>query len=136
MEIKDSLYYDDLKYYITKTANLSYLEDKNREFVIEQRMQMQENFKIDEITKRKIPYYTISSFQTDFFEFINYINEITGTCLENPYDLYIHKEIVKEKLDEFIENIKNKDLKFEDDNKAKQNNVIKKKSKIYLAFLF
>lgn len=126
MEIKDSLYYDDLKYYITKTANLSYLEDKNREFVIEQRMQMQENFKIDEITKRKIPYYTISSFQTDFFEFINYINEITGTCLENPYDLYIHKEIVKEKLDEFIENIKNKDLKFEDDNKAKQNNVIKK----------
>ena len=44
MEIKDSLYYDDLKYYITKTANLSYLEDKNREFVIEQRMQMQENF--------------------------------------------------------------------------------------------
>ena len=136
MEIKDSLYYDDLKYYITKTANLSYLEDKNREFVIEQRMQMQENFKIDEITKRKIPYYTISSFQTDFFEFINYINEITGTCLKNPYDLYIHKEIVKEKLDEFIENIKNKDLKFEDDNKAKQNNVIKKKSKIYLAFLF
>ena len=126
MEIKDSLYYDDLKYYITKTANLSYLEDKNREFVIEQRMQMQENFKIDEITKRKIPYYTISSFQTDFFEFINYINEITGTCLENPYDLYIHKEIVKEKLDKFIENIKNKDLKFEDDNKAKQNNVIKK----------
>ena len=126
MEIKDSLYYDDLKYYITKTANLYYLEDKNREFVIEQRMQMQENFKIDEITKRKIPYYTISSFQTDFFEFINYINEITGTCLENPYDLYIHKEIVKEKLDEFIENIKNKDLKFEDDNKAKQNNVIKK----------
>lgn len=127
MEIKDSLYYDDLKYYITKTANLSYLEDKNREFVIEQRMQMQENFKIDEITKRKIPYYTISSFQTDFFEFINYINEITGTCLENPYDLYIHKEIVKEKLDEFIENIKNKDLKFEDDNKAKQNNAIKNK---------
>ena len=30
MKIKDELYYDDLKYFIIKTANLPYKDDKNK----------------------------------------------------------------------------------------------------------
>ncbi len=125
MEIKDNLYYDDLKYYITKTANLPHKDDMYKNIIIEQRMKMKENVAIDETTKRKIPYYTISSFQSDFFKFINHINGLTGTCLESPYDLYMHKELVEEKLDEFIETLKNNEFKFEDDNKSKENVVSK-----------
>lgn len=127
MEIKDDLYYDDLKYYIKKIATLPYLDDKNKDIMIEQRMQMQEHFKIDETTKRQIPYYTISSFQSDFFKFINLINELTGECLESPYELFKHKKLVEEKLDEYIDSLKNSGITFEDDSKKIGYNITKNK---------
>ena len=123
---KDSTYYEDLKYYISKLALLPLEEDKNRDLIIEQRLEMVEHSSINEFTKKNMVYYTISSFQSDFFKFVVYIGDLVGTCIDNPKDLYKYKELIKQNLDSFIENLNKKEEVYIDDNNKNDLGLSKK----------
>ena len=115
MEEKDNKYYEDLKYYISKIVLLPVIEDETKDLIIEQRLQLVEHSRVNEFTKKNMIYYTISSFQSDFFKFVVYIGDLAGTCIDNPKDLYKYKELVQQNLDNFIEFLNKKEEVYKDD---------------------
>lgn len=115
MEEKDNKYYEDLKYYISKIVLLPVIEDETKDLIIEQRLQLVEHSRVNEFTKKNMIYYTISSFQSDFFKFVVYISDLAGTCIDNPKDLYKYKELVQQNLDNFIEFLNKKEEVYKDD---------------------
>lgn len=115
MEEKDNKYYEDLKYYISKMVLLPVIEDEAKNLIIEQRLELVEHSRVNEFTKKNMIYYTISSFQSDFFKFVVYISDLAGTCIDNPKDLYKYKELVQQNLDNFIEILNKKEEVYKDD---------------------
>ena len=89
---KDELFYSDLIYKIKVTAGLDVCEDETVNERVEKRSKLIEN------VVNGTPVYTLSDFETEFFEFCIRIGDRVGVVIDNPYKINNYKEAVVEEL--------------------------------------
>lgn len=101
--MKDITYYEDLLYFVKKTANLDYTYNEETEKRIEERLKgIKDNESNDTIKGEKL-----SEFEQDIFEIVRKVSKKSGESFKSISWIRLYPEIINEVICEIENNIFN-----------------------------